>query len=237
MPKFFFTFEKGEAVRWLGHLDILRTFERAIRRATLPIAFSNGFNPRERLVFASALSTGVTGAAEPAMLELTDEREPEEVARSLNAVLPEGIRIRSCERLPDAGARDRIGAIDRGEYRVLCACPPETTRMQMADAIERVLTQPEILVTRQREGRSREVNIRPLIHSLGLAPDSFAGLPPGRVAISLVIALTDSGTGRPGEVVETLAGLVPGLALRRCHRVRLFAPETETVREIEFTAA
>jgi len=57
MSKYLFNFEKGESVRWLGHLDILRTFERAIRRAGLPIAFSNGFNPRERLVFASALST------------------------------------------------------------------------------------------------------------------------------------------------------------------------------------
>ena len=44
--KFLLTFEKGETARWLGHLDILRTFERAIRRAELPIAFSAGFNPR-----------------------------------------------------------------------------------------------------------------------------------------------------------------------------------------------
>jgi len=58
MPKYLLTFEKAEPVRWLGHLDILRTFERAIRRAALPIAFSNGFNPRERIAFASALSTG-----------------------------------------------------------------------------------------------------------------------------------------------------------------------------------
>ena len=46
--KYLITFEKGESVRWLGHLDILRTFERAIRRADLPIAFTAGFNPRER---------------------------------------------------------------------------------------------------------------------------------------------------------------------------------------------
>ena len=68
--KYLVTFEKGESVRWLGHLDLLRTFERAIRRAELPIAFSAGFNPRERLAFASALGVGVTGEAELATIEL-----------------------------------------------------------------------------------------------------------------------------------------------------------------------
>src|SRR5205823_11627002 len=56
--KYLITFEKGESARWLGHLDILRTFERAIRRAELPIAFSTGFNPREKIAFASALGVG-----------------------------------------------------------------------------------------------------------------------------------------------------------------------------------
>jgi radical SAM-linked protein len=237
MPKYFFTFEKGEAARWLGHLDILRTFERAIRRASLPVAYSNGFNPRERLVFASALSTGVTGACEPATIELTEEREPEEIVRSMNEALPECIRVGTCERLSDTGARERMGAFDRGEYRVLCGCPSETTQEQLTEAIARVLAQSDIPVTRQREGRSRVVNIRPLIHSLALAPNSNGALPPGRVELLLVIALTDSGTGRPGEIVETLAGFVPGLALRRSHRVRLIAPSAESIRRIEITAA
>src|SRR5215468_10224768 len=96
MPKYLFTFQKTETVRWLGHLDILRTFERAIRRAELPIAFSTGFNPRERIAFASALSTGVTGKAEPALMELTEEVVPEQIQTRLNEALPPGIRIRDC---------------------------------------------------------------------------------------------------------------------------------------------
>jgi radical SAM-linked protein len=90
MPKYLLLFEKGESVRWLGHLDILRTFERAIRRAGLPIAFSQGFNPRERLAFASALSTGVTGAAERATLELTEPQQTDQIVAQLNAALPPG---------------------------------------------------------------------------------------------------------------------------------------------------
>src|SRR5580704_15246674 len=80
MPKYLFYFAKAESVRWLGHLDILRAFERAVRRAELPIAFTLGFNPRVRINFASALSTGITGSAEPAVLELTDAMGTEQVS-------------------------------------------------------------------------------------------------------------------------------------------------------------
>src|SRR5262249_28154123 len=106
--KYLITFEKGESARWLGHLDILRTFERAIRRAELPIAFSSGFNPREKIVFASALGVGVTGAAEPATLELTEALPPDILVQRLNEKLPPGIRLRSAEEIPDAGSRDLL---------------------------------------------------------------------------------------------------------------------------------
>src|ERR1044071_4406302 len=108
MPKYLFTFEKSETVRWLGHLDILRTFERAIRRAELPIAFTAGFNPREKLAFASALSTGTTGAEDPPTIELTVSLTGNEVASRLNDKLPPGIRIRSAVPIPDAGSRDLL---------------------------------------------------------------------------------------------------------------------------------
>src|SRR2546426_2254200 len=97
LMKYLILFEKGDSARWLGHLDILRTFERAIRRAELPIAFSSGFNPRERIAFASALSVGVTASAEPATVELTDPVAPEELVERLNAKLPPGIQLRHAE--------------------------------------------------------------------------------------------------------------------------------------------
>src|SRR5579871_2324438 len=93
--KYLITFEKGESARWLGHLDILRTFERAIRRADLPIAFSTGFNPHERIAFANALSVGVTGSEEPAILELTTPLDPEDLVGRLNEKLPPGIQLLS----------------------------------------------------------------------------------------------------------------------------------------------
>ncbi len=225
MPKYLLHFEKSEAVRWLGHLDILRTFERAIRRAGLPIAFSNGFNPRERLVFASALSTGVTGGAEPALLELTESLPSEEVTARLNASLPPGIRIQSCQEIADAGARDRFQALDRAEYTVVCGCPPDTQYEEAEEAVRTLLARERIEITREREGRTRTVDIRPFLFHLALRPESREMLANARLMLEMVVGLGEGGIARPPEVVAALAEALPGLMLRRAHRVRLLTAE------------
>ncbi len=218
MPKYLYTFEKSEAVRWLGHLDILRTFERAIRRAQLPIAFSSGFNPRERLSFANALSTGVTGALEPAMLELTEPLPPDEIVRRLNEALPPGIRLHACELVPDAGSKDLLNAYDRAEYTVICGCSAEMTDEAAQAAIEKLLALPEITLVRERQGRTKTLDIRPYVHTLNLSPD---GRTSNRAMFETVVALGESGNAKPTEVIQTLAGFLPGLTARRTHRVRL----------------
>jgi radical SAM-linked protein len=225
MPKYLFSFEKGESVRWLGHLDILRTFERAIRRAGLPIAFSQGFNPRERLVFASALSTGVTGGAERATLELTESLPPETILEALNAALPPGIRIVACQELSDADARDALKAFDRAEYTLVCARPPDTTFEEVEEAVRALFAQPQIAIAREREGRTKIVDIRPSLYHLALRPESRESLANARLTLEMIVSLGESGTARPAEVVGAIAERVPGLALRRSHRVRLLTAE------------
>lgn len=218
MPKYLFTFQKTETVRWLGHLDILRTFERAIRRAGLPIAFSTGFNPRERIAFASALSTGVTGAAEPAVLELTGPVAPDEIARLLNASLPPAIQVSSCEEIPDAGSRDVLNAFDAADYDVVCGCPAEIDDEAIASSVRSLLDLPQITIVREREGRSKSVDIRPLLYRLAAAPERPA---PDRIVLQMQLAVGEQGNAKPGEVVAALESYVPGLTLRRAHRARL----------------
>lgn len=218
MPKYLIIFEKGESVRWLGHLDILRTFERAIRRAGLPIAFSNGFNPRERLAFASALSTGITGQAERATLELTQPLSEAELAPLLNSALPPGIRIVGCEPLTDLQAKEALNGFDAAEYVVVCACPEETRPEAVEAALDALLARPEIVVQREKEGRIKTINIRPNLHGLTLQAGSVAG---ERLTLQMIVGQGESGTARPTEVVEALSSLLSGLKARRAHRVRL----------------
>ncbi len=218
MPKYLLTFEKAEPVRWLGHLDILRTYERAIRRAALPIAFSNGFNPRERIAFASALSTGVTGGSEYAVLELTDSLPPVEIAERLNAALPPGIRIHGSDEIDDAGAKSILTACDRAEYSVVCACPPDTDEAAVAAAIATLMAQSQIPFVREREGKTKTVDLRPHIYALELVPGSVAA---ERLTLQMCVGQGENGTVRPHEAVAALACCLPGLIARRAHRVRL----------------
>ena len=216
--KYLITFEKGESVRWLGHLDILRTFERAIRRAELPIAFSTGFNPRERIAFANALSTGVTGAAELATIEFTDPVEPSTIVSSLNEKLPPGIQLHTAEEIPEVGSRDLLNSYSRAEIRVTCACGPNTTLESANSAAASLLSRTQIPIEREREGKVKTMDIRPLIHSIDAV--EVMG---DRIIFSMILALGSEGTAKPAEIVALLADELPGLAVRRVHRVRLIS--------------
>lgn len=87
------TYTKGEEVKFISHLDLIRIFERAIRRANLPIAYSQGFNPRMKISYGQALKVGQTSGSEEAKLTFEKELSPEEVASRLNAVLPKGVKL------------------------------------------------------------------------------------------------------------------------------------------------
>ncbi len=223
MPKYLLIFEKSESVRWLGHLDILRTFERAIRRAGLPVAFSTGFNPRERIAFASALSTGVTAGAEPAVVELTDTIDIDLLLTDLNAALPPGIRVGECKEIPEAGSRDLLNSFDRAEYEVVCACPPETDPAEVEAALLALMARTELDVVRAREGRSRNLDIRPYLFSLALVSGSITA---NRLTLTMTVAIGETGNAKPPEVISLLAERISGLTLRRSHRARLLSSAT-----------
>ena len=216
--KVLITFRKGESARWLGHLDILRTFERAIRRAELPIAFSTGFNPRERIAFASALSVGITGDFELATLELTESVSPTSIVTGLNEKLPPGIQLVKAEEIPEAGSRDLLNSFDRAELLVSCECPADTDPDQVADAVRRLLDQEQLTLERERVGKVRRVDIRPLIHEIHV--ESVKG---DRLELRLILSLGPEGTAKPSEIVELISRDVDGLRVRRIHRTRLLA--------------
>ena len=220
--KLLITFRKAESARWLGHLDILRTFERAIRRAELPIAFSSGFNPRERIAFASALSVGVTGDAELATLEFAEAVEPETVLNRLNSKLPPGIQLTAAEEIPEIGSRDLLNSFDRAEILVTCVCPTNAQLETLAETVTKLMAERALRIQREREGKVKEVDIRPLIHEI--QAESLDG---ERATIRLVLSLGTEGTAKPQEIINLLTRDVPGLEVRRVHRTRLLPRAVE----------
>lgn len=97
MYKLRFYFSKNDEVKYVGHLDTIELFDRAFRRAKLPIAFSEGFNPRPKLAFAHPLAVGISSNGEIGEVELSIKIPEEEFVIKLNHALPQPIRIQKAE--------------------------------------------------------------------------------------------------------------------------------------------
>ena len=108
---------KGAKVRFISHLDFMNTLTRALRRAKLPIAFSQGYNPRPQISFASALAVSLTSESEYIDFELKEYLDPAEFRMRLNQELPPGIRVDKAMEAP-LKADSLMSIINAGSYLV-----------------------------------------------------------------------------------------------------------------------
>src|SRR5262249_9773127 len=148
-------FRKGGPLRFLSHHDLLRTFERMLRRAGLPCRRTQGFHPHPRLVFALSLPLGVVGQAEIVELELDAVVPPDEVRARLARAAPPGREI-----LPAARAAPTPGARVRG--LTYAAAVPAGQVSGLAERVGAVRAAPECWVERTRPPR-RRLDIRPFL--------------------------------------------------------------------------
>ena len=112
-------FEKRDEVKYIGHLDTMRTFTRCIKKTSLPIKFSTGFNPRVQLAFALPLAVGVTSECEFFDLELNGDLECQEVIDELNKAFPSGFKVLTCEKMEHA--KGLMALVKEATYEVTIA--------------------------------------------------------------------------------------------------------------------
>ncbi len=144
-------FSKTGRARYISHLDLNRTMTRAVRRAALPIWYTEGFNKHPYLTFAAPLSLGYEGERETMDLRLAGEMSYEELVSRLDAVMPEGLCILSA-----GPAVCKAGMVDRAVYRVTLDCP--------ASVVETLLAMPS--VTAQKRTKKKElvtVELKPVL--------------------------------------------------------------------------
>jgi radical SAM-linked protein len=200
------TFAKGENLRYISHLDLQRTWERALRRAGIPVAYSRGYHPHPKMVFAAALPVGCTGAAEVMDILLSQPMPPRRVQRGLGHCLPDGLTIVDVitvyHRAPALPT-----LLQSAEYESVIDTdqPVEDGRAQCEDLLARESI--------PRVHRGKVHDLRPLIDSLDVVQ-----LNGGRLLVRMKLAAGARGTGRLVEVLDEL-----GWANRphRCHRQRL----------------
>src|SRR5262249_30288930 len=108
MVKVRLRFAKRGKLRFTSHRDVARAFERALRRARLPVAYSQGFNPHPKISWVGAAPTGVASEAEYVEIQLVEHLDPEVVRASFNAALPEGLTVLEAVRAGPGGLAERI---------------------------------------------------------------------------------------------------------------------------------
>lgn len=152
--------EKGEKVKYISHLDMQRLFQRALRRAKLPCAYSQGFNPHMLVSFACALPVGVCSKAEYAEVVLERFVPPTECMARLNEVLPDGVKIlNACE---PKDTDPTVGSvIALAEYSFMLK---DSGSVQ--DKLDSMLKKQEILIEKKTKKGFATVNVRNMIHSV-----------------------------------------------------------------------
>lgn len=187
------TFSKTGALRYTGHLDLHRIWERTCRRADIPLSYSQGFHPQPRISLAAALPLGFIGQAEVMDLWLDHDEDMSDILKRLQESAPSGLILRSIQSIDPHQAALQTQVLF-ADYEVLLLDPIDASIL--ATKVRQILASTSLL----RQRRARDYDLRPLISSLEIYP-TIENQP-----ISLVMRLSASpaATGRPEEVLSEL---------------------------------
>ncbi|MCL2182385.1 MAG: TIGR03960 family B12-binding radical SAM protein [Chitinispirillia bacterium] len=187
-----FFYEKREPVRFLGHLDMVEVFHRAMIAASFPLAFSQGFNPHPRVSFGPPLPFGAIGLAEAFDIETKSPLAGDPLR--VNNWLPPGLKVKSYGKINIKVSLSAM--ITAARYRIY---PPRGLSVdKMKEALRLLDGREEIIVTRGKNGQSTEKNIRPAIISTSLYDD------PANPYWEAVLSLAPGTSCKPSEFVSAL---------------------------------
>lgn len=208
MFDYWIRYEKTDNAKYISHLDFVRAFNRTMRRAKLPIAFSEGFNPHPLLSFALPLSVGYTSECEMLEMVCTREIAEEEIVETLNAVIPRGICILSAHK-----GKSRMKAIDYALYEVFA--------QQLPPSVEEFLARTEAVIEKKTKSGVKETDVRGDIRDIRLLPDRM----------EMVLAAGSRANLKPEVVVRALEKYLPNYCAGDCdyHRRAVYDKELNMI--------
>jgi radical SAM family uncharacterized protein/radical SAM-linked protein len=209
-------FGKQGDMSLVSHLDLIRLFDRVVRRAEIPIAFTGGFHPGPRISVANALSLGATSSGEIVDFELTRSLTPETLHQLLSAHLPATIPILNVIEVP---LSDPSGnqAVTQAEYHLTLRLEEDQTAEDWQVWVDAVLAKIEIwFEQKDKKGKIKQVNLRDRLHTLTLLQTT------PEVALNYIGICSNSGMLRPEHVafmLESVSG--QSIQLQKIHRDQL----------------
>lgn len=202
------TFSKQGALRYTGNLDLHRLWERATRRAELPLAYSQGFHPQPKINLAAALPLGFSSRCEVLDMKLETDIPLDGLPARLQATLPPDIRVLKVEQVDDKAPVLQT-QLDSAEYEVTLteAIPVSDLERKIASIMEST--------SLPRERRGKSYDLRPLIRNLRLTSES---------TLFMHLSARENATGRPEEVLDAMGIEFEGTCIERIRL--LFTAET-----------
>jgi len=208
------TFSKQGALRYTGHLDLHKLWERAARRAELPLAYSQGFHPQPKMNIAAALPLGFSSRCEVLDMRLEREIPLDGLREKLQGTLPTGIQVTSVETVDEKSAPLQT-QVESAEYEVTLT--DAATGSDLKRKINSVMEAKSII----RERRGKTYDLRPLIEELKILESNGSPLvqerAPALQKIFMRLAAREGATGRPEEVLDMLGIAFEGTRIERIH--------------------
>ena len=186
-------YTREERVKYISHLDLMRTMQRAVRRAGIPISYSQGFNPHPIMAFASALPVGVTSEGEYMDIILSEPMSLPVLKERLNHALPKGITILEAM-VVDEKAPSLMSLIERADYRVTAA------GMNWTKALTAYLKTTEIWVEKKGKRGVSTVNLKDSVDTVGIDNENTE-------VLHLFMKVGGKGSLKPESVVDALLEL------------------------------
>lgn len=164
-------FAKNGVLKFIGHLDVMRFFQKVMRRADVDIKYTAGFSPHQVMSFAQPLGLGVTSDGEYMDIEVLHCESSQEMVRRLNEVMVDGLEVKSFRLLP-ASAKNAMSSIAAADYRIYLregyTCP-----FALEEAWAGMIAKEEIPVTKETKTKTDTVNIRPYIYEGRVQDDAL----------------------------------------------------------------
>lgn len=208
-------FRKYGEMKFIGHLDMMRYFQKAMRRAGIDICYSEGFSPHMIMSFASPLGVGLTSDGEYLDIEVGETLSSKEAVERLNSVMAEGVEVVSYRKIPDGKASNAMALMAAADYEIRFreGMEPESGWQEQFEAF---CSQSAIPVTKKTKKGERELDIRPLIYRAEALGE--------RVFLRLAAGSADN--LKPELVMETF-GAYSGITFPEysllIHRLELYA--------------
>jgi len=197
------TFSKTGALRYIGHLDLNTIWERAARRAGLPLAYTQGFHPQPKMTFASALPLGFSSRCEVMDMRFNQEIDLTLLSVQLQDVMPSGIGILKVENIDELAPQLQIQILS-AEYEVTLTEAVDASELKRK--IDEAMASPSL----PRERRGKSYDLRPLIEKLELTSEN---------KILMQLAAREGATGRPEEVLDVLGIMIEHARVERTNLI------------------